>query len=170
MREQRKGGRFAMITLEACLCVIVSWCALFAGAVLLERLCSCYFPFLLTARFYVRIKNPKLREVLISPLRNRSGDSQTAAEDRDKLPLPGCIYCVIVFPWLFCEIAILLPALVLILLESEALYTPLMTDLLSLCQRLFVSEYLWFVIAGLFLFYQIDYSLGLRRWQKKHGL
>jgi hypothetical protein len=155
-----------MITIEACLFSIMGWGGFAIIAILLERLCSCYFPFLLSARFYVTIKKPKLCNILISPYRNRESSSQTAYEDRNKLPLSGCIYCAVIFPWLFCEIIILLIVLVLVILKSDFLYSPFMTNLISICVFLYTNEYFWIFIAGMFLLYQIDYSLGLRHWQK----
>ena len=155
-----------MITIENCLPPIMGWVCFAIIAILLENLCSCYFPFLLSAKFYYRVRSKKLRGILISPRRTRSKDSETAPEDRNKLPLLGCIYCVVIFPWLFCEIVILLIVLALVLLESDFLYSPFVTNLISICEFLFVNECFWIFIAGMPLLYMIDYSLGLRRWQK----
>lgn len=152
--------------LETCIGILISWPFFAIPTILLERLCSCYFPFLLSAKFYYRVRSKKLRGILISPRRTRSKDSETAPEDRNKLPLLGCIYCVVIFPWLFCEIVILLIVLALVLLESDFLYSPFVTNLISICEFLFVNECFWIFIAGMPLLYMIDYSLGLRRWQK----
>ena len=160
------GGGFVMITIENCLPPIMGWVCFAIIAILLENLCSCYFPFLLSSKFYYRVRNKKLQSILISPRRTRSKDSETAPEDRNKLPLLGCIYCAVIFPWLFCEIVILLIVLALVLLESDFLYSPFMTNLISICEYLFVNECFWIFIAGMPLLYMIDYSLGLRRWQK----
>ena len=157
-----------MITIENCLPLIMGWVCFAIISILLERLCSCYFPFLLSSKFYYRVRNKKLQSILISPRRTRSKDSETAPEDRNKLPLLGCIYCAVIFPWLFCEIVILLIVLALVLLESDFLYSPFMTNLISICEFLFVNECFWIFIAGMPLLYMIDYSLGLRRWQKHH--
>ena len=152
--------------LETCIGILISWPFFAIPTILLERLCSCYFPFLLSAKFYYRVRSKKLRGILISPRRTRSKDSETAPEDRNKLPLLGCIFCAVIFPWLFCEIVILLIVLALVLLESDFLYSPFMTNLISICEYLFVNECFWIFIAGMPLLYMIDYSLGLRRWQK----
>ena len=162
------GGGFVMITIENCLPLIMGWVCFAIISILLEGLCSCYFPFLLSSKFYYRVRNKKLQSILISPRRTRSKDSETAPEDRNKLPLLGCIYCAVIFPWLFCEIVILLIVLALVLLESDFLYSPFMTNLISICEYLFVNECFWIFIAGMPLLYMIDYSLGLRRWQKHH--
>lgn len=152
--------------LETCIGILISWPFFAIPTILLERLCSCYFPFLLSAKFYYRVRSKKLRGILISPRRTRSKDSETAPEDRNKLPLLGCIYCVVIFPWLFCEIVILLIVLALVLLESDFLYSPFMTHLISICEVLFLNECFWIFITVMPLLYMIDYSLGLCRWQK----
>ena len=156
-----------MITVENCLPLIIGWVCYTLIAIVLEGLCSCYFPFLLSAKFWHTIKNPKLRSILISSRRTRAEDSETAPEDRDKLPLLGCIYCAVAFPWLFCEIVIILVVFALVLLKSDFLHSPFMTDLISICEFLFVNKYFWIFITGMPLLYQIDYFLGLRRWQKR---
>lgn len=152
--------------LETCIGILISWPFFAIPTILLERLCSCYFPFLLSAKFYYRVRSKKLRGILISPRRTRSKDSETAPEDRNKLPLLGCIFCAVIFPWLFCEIAILLIVLALVLLESDFLYSPFMTHLISICEVLFLNECFWIFITVMPLLYMIDYSLGLCRWQK----
>lgn len=56
---------------------------------------SCYFPFLLSAKYYCVIKNPLLCKILISTQLNRSPKSKTRIEDRNKLPLIALIYYII---------------------------------------------------------------------------
>lgn len=56
---------------------------------------SCYFPFLLSAKYYYVIKNPLLCKILISTQLNRSPKSKTRLEDRNKLPLVALIYYVL---------------------------------------------------------------------------
>ena len=53
---------------------------------------SCYYPFLLSAKHYVVIKNPILRKLLISDRLNRSSNTKTRLVDRDKLPMIGALY------------------------------------------------------------------------------
>lgn len=55
---------------------------------------SCYFPFLLTARFYFTIKNPQLCRLLLSDGFNRSGSTRTRLEDRNKMPFLGVVYYI----------------------------------------------------------------------------
>ena len=87
--------------------------------------------------------------------------------DRNKLPLMGCIYCVVVFSWIFCEILISLLFLILAVLESEFIYSQFMTELKSFEEMLFLNHYFLLLMAGMPVLYRLDYSLGLRRWQKR---
>lgn len=56
---------------------------------------SCYYPFLLSAKHYVVIKNPILRKLLISDRLNRSSNTKTRLVDRDKLPMIGASYYIV---------------------------------------------------------------------------
>ena len=53
---------------------------------------ACYFPFRLTAKFYCVIRNPQLSRLLISDRFNRSSQTKTRLEDRNKLPLLSLLY------------------------------------------------------------------------------
>ena len=161
------GGGFVMITIENCLPPIIGWVCSVVVAVILENLCSCYFPFLLSSKFYYRVRNKKLQSILISPRRTRSKDSETAPEDRNKLPLLGCVYCIVVFLWLLSELIIVLLFLILNISKSNFVLSPFMNILKDICFFLFTSHYFWIFIAGMPLLYMIDYSLGLCRWQKR---
>ena len=154
--------------LETCIGILISWPFFAIPTILLERLCSCYFPFLLSAKFYYRVRSKKLRGILISPRRTRSKDSETAPEDRNKLPLLGCVYCIVVFLWLLSELIIVLLFLILYISKSNFVLSPFMNILKDICFFLFTSHYFWIFIAGMPLLYMIDYSVGLRRWQKYH--
>mgnify|MGYP007125449752 FL=1 len=79
----------------------------------------------------------------------------------------GCIYCVVVFSWIFCEILISLLFLILAVLESEFIYSQFMTELKSFEEMLFLNHYFLLLMAGIPVLYRLDYSLGLRRWQKR---
>ena len=162
------GGGFVMITIENCLPPIIGWVCSVVVAVILENLCSCYFPFLLSSKFYYQVRNKKLQSILISPQRTRSKDSETAPEDRNKLPLLGCVYCIVVFLWLLSELIIVLLFLILNISKSNFVLSPFMNILKDICFFLFTSHYFWIFIAGMPLLYMIDYSVGLRRWQKHH--
>ena len=157
-----------MITVETCLPLVLgTFCELLI-AYFLEQLCSCYFPFLLSAKYYYVIKTRWLRTILISTQITRSSEGKTAFEDRNKLPLIGCIYCIVVFPWIFCEILISLIFLILAFLESEFVYSPFITELKSFEEMLFLNKYFLLFMVGMPVLYRLDYSLGLRRWQKHH--
>ena len=158
------------MNIETSLCLIFFlWIEEVAIVIFLERLCSCYFPFLLSARFFYTIKHPKLRNLLISPQRTRSKSSETAPEDRNKLPLCGFVYCLVAFLWLSCELIITLSFLFLNVVGSDFVNSPFMAELASIGLSLYVNEYFWIFIAGMPVLYMVDYSLGLRRWQKRQS-
>ena len=157
-----------MITVETCLPLVLgTFCELLV-AYFLEQLCSCYFPFLLSAKCYYVIKIRWLRTILISTQITRSSEGETAFEDRNKLPFIGYIYCIVVFPWIFCEILISLIFLILAILESDFVYSPFMTELKSFEEMLLLNNYFLLFMIGMPVLYRLDYSLGLRRWQKHH--
>ena len=67
----------------------------------------------------------------------------------------GCIYCVVVFSWIFCEILISLLFLILAVLESEFIYSQFMTELKSFEEMLFLTSHkrqLISVLKGCFSF------------------
>jgi len=118
--------------------------------------------------FYI-IKHSRLRNILISPQRTRSTSSETAPEDRNKLPLCGIVYCSVAFLWLSCELIITLSFLSLNVVGSDFVNSPFMTELASIGRSLYVSKYFWIFIAGMPVLYMVDYTLGLRRWQKRQS-
>lgn len=154
------------MTVETSLLLIVAWIFNVVLAYFLEQLCASYYPFLLSAKYYITIKNPRLRSILISVSITRSMDTKTAIEDRDKLPLCGCIYCIVVFPWLCCEIIILLMALLLAVLGSDLVYSSFMSDLIDFCELLFTSKFLLLFIAIMPIVHRLDYSIGTKRYFK----
>lgn len=154
------------MTLESCLCVLFAVLGKTVAALLLERLCSCYFPFLLSARYYYPIWNRRLQTLLISPQRTRSADSQTAPRDRNKLPLLGVLYCAVIIPWLLCELSLALWFTLLCLAGLGADSVPLTDDLMELFEFLFLSPFFWIFIAVMPILSELDYSLGLWRHLK----
>lgn len=58
---------------------------------------TCYYPFLLSHKFYITVKNPKLQKILVSDQFNRNKSSQTKHEDRNKMAVLGFIHYVIQF-------------------------------------------------------------------------
>lgn len=59
---------------------------------------TCYFPFLLSYKLYIIVKNPKLQKILISDQVGRSKSSQTRPEDRDKMAALGVVHYIIQIP------------------------------------------------------------------------
>ncbi len=154
------------MTVETCVLLLVASLGMLMATYFSEQLCSCYYPFLLSAKYYVTIKNPRLRSILISPMLTRSTDSKTAFADRDKLPLCGCIHCIITIPWIFCEIIIILLALVLAVLGSGLIYSSWMTDLMDVYARLYTSKFYLIFIALMPIVHRLDYSIGMNRGSK----
>ena len=58
---------------------------------------TCYYPFLLSHKVYITVKNPKLQKILVSDQFNRNKSSQTKHEDRNKMAVLGFIHYVIQF-------------------------------------------------------------------------
>ena len=155
-----------MITFETCLPAVLGWFSYLIATIFLEKLCASYYPFLLSAKYYITIKNPRLRSILLSISITRSMDSKTAAEDRDKLPLCGCIYCIVAFPWLFFEMIIIFMVFLLVILGSDLVYSPFMSALIDICGLLFTSKYYWLFVALMPIVHRLDYSIGMNRYFK----
>lgn len=66
---------------------------------LLSSMCSCYSPYLLSWRAYYVVKSKRMQEILIAEQRNRSRDSKTAPEDRNKMAFLGCVCWLVNFFW-----------------------------------------------------------------------
>lgn len=116
---------------------------------------SCYFPFLLSAKYYCRVKPPALRKLLISDRLNRSASSKTRLEDRDKLPAVGAVY--------YAAGAVLLGLFYVsegcvIVRETLGTQSAAVHALAALSPCFGVGIGLLSVIC--FVFYQIDYGLG----------
>lgn len=152
---------------ETCIGILISWPFFAIPTILLERLCSCYFPYLLSAKFYLTIKNKRLQNFLIAHQRTRSADSKTKQEDRNKMPFIGCIYCMVTFPWLLSELIIVLLFLIHNIIRPSVVVSPFMNILKNICFFLFTSYHFWVFAVSMPLLYLADYSLGLRRWQKR---
>lgn len=147
--------------LETCIGILISWPFFAIPTILVERLCSCYFPYLLSAKIYYTIKNKRLQNILIAHQRTRSADSKTKQEDRNKLPFIGCIYCIVAFPWLLSELIIVLLFLILNIIGSNLVISPFMHILKNICFFLFTSYYFWVFIAVMPMLYMLDYKIGL---------
>ena len=99
---------------------------------------TCYYPFLLSHKFYIIVKNPKLQKILISDQLNRSKSTQTRPEDRNKMAVLGIIHYVIQIP-----IHAVLNVMILWLIVSKVI--GLEFDMIFVKAKLFCPE-----IAGLF--------------------
>ena len=155
-----------MITLETSLPLIMTWFSYLVITFFLGRLCSCYYPFLLSAKYYITIKNPRLRSILISPMLTRSTDSKTAAKDRDKLPLSGCIFFIVTIPWLFCEMIILFITQLLAVLGLDIVYSLFISEVMDIFTLLITSKYYWLFIFVMPIVHRLDYSIGMQRYFK----
>lgn len=155
-----------MITLETSLPLVLGWFSLLIATHFSEKLCASYYPFLLSAKYYITIKNPRLRSILISVMLTRSLDTKTAFEDRDKLLLCGCIHCIVTIPCLFCEMIIIFTRLILVILGSDLVYSPFMTDLMDIFVLLFTSKFYWLFIALMPTVHRLYYSIGMQRYFK----
>lgn len=125
---------------------------------------SCYFPFLLSAKYYYVVKKPILSKILISKQLNRSSKSKTRIEDRNKLPIIGLIYYIIgavllIMFWVsdFCaiiEATVNEPSSVV---QSLAFLTPYSI----------IGMLLLYMVSA--LFYWIDYGVGKHLNSKRKG-
>lgn len=116
---------------------------------------SCYYPFLLSAKHYVVIKNPTLRKLLISDRLNRSSNTKTRLVDRDKLPVIGVCYYIVE--------AILLGAFYIssiftIVSDVSGTDSELIHTLATPSPYLLAGILLFGALA--FLVYRIDYGVG----------
>jgi len=135
-------------------CIVMS---IIAGV--LASVCSCYYPCLLSRRAYYVVKSKRMQKILISTQSNRSPNSKTAPEDRNKMSFLGCICWIINLFWTVstCSILIYLRVMDIILprVESIALAEHWEAPFMSL----FRMEYLYFFCL-IFIFYQLDYAIG----------
>ena len=133
---------------------------------ILSSICSCYYPFLLSRGAYYVVKSKRMQKILISAQCNRSPDSKTAPEDRNKMAFLGCIGWLITFIWALCfgSLLIYLRIMDMILPRAESLAIADQWTPLFMC--FFRIEYLYFFCL-IFLFYQIDYAMGKHIHSKK---
>ena len=129
-------------------------------------ICSCYYPFLLSRGAYYVVKSKRMQKILISAQCNRSPDSKTAPEDRNKMALLGCVLWIINLIWtvITWSTVIYLFVMEFFLSNTEAEALADQVDPFLLC---FLNiKYIYF-IAIMFLFYQIDYAIGKHIHSKK---
>ena len=122
-------------------------------------ICSNYFPCLLSRRVYYVVKNKRLQKILISEQRNRSQDSKTAPEDRNKMALVGCVMWLINLSWTVITWSTVIYLFVMGLFLSDVEAEALVNQVQPFFLHLFNMKYLYF-IAIVFVCYQLDYSIG----------
>ena len=132
-----------------------------------SSICSCYSPYLLSWRAYYVVKSRRMQKILISGQRNRSQDSKTAPEDRNKMALIGFVMWIINLIW-----TVITGTTVIYLFVMEFFLTNAEADALAEqvdpFLRCFLNmNYLYFM-GIMFVFYQLDYSIGKRIYSKKH--
>lgn len=108
-----------------------------------------------------------MQKILISGQRNRSQDSKTAPEDRNKMALIGFVMWIINLIW-----TVITGTTVIYLFVMEFFLTNAEADALAEqvdpFLRCFLNmNYLYFM-GIMFVFYQLDYSIGKRIYSKKH--
>ena len=116
---------------------------------------SCYYPFLLSAKQYVVIKNPILRKLLISDRLNRSSNTKTRLADRDKLPIIGASYYIVASILLG---ALYISSICTIVGDVTDTDSKLIHALATLYPYLLACILLFDALA--FLVYRIDYGVG----------
>lgn len=133
----------------------------------LAYLCSCYYPTLLTAKFYYEVKNHRLQNFLISPQRNRDASSKTATIDRNKLPLIGCICWLTNFLCTISTLSILLCLSVMKIFLPNAEVSMLADIVEPLFMAVLNFKYYAF-LALMPVLYQLDYSIGKYLFTRKN--
>ena len=133
---------------------------------LFSSICSCYFPFLLSWRAYYVVKSKRMQEILISEKRNRSKDSKTAPEDRNKMAFWGCIGWITTVLWTICFVPLLIYLYVMGIILPYEESMALLEQWSPLFMFFFRMEYLYF-FGLIFILYQLDYSIGKYIHSKK---
>ena len=126
---------------------------------LLSSMCSCYFPYLLSWRAYYVVKNKRMQEILIAGQRNRSRDSKTAPEDRNKMTFLGCVCWLINFFWTVSTYSILIYLYVMSIILPYEESIALLEQWSPIYMCFFRIEYLFF-FCFMMVLYQLDYSIG----------
>lgn len=133
---------------------------------MIASICSCYFPYLLSWRAYYVVKSKRMQEILISEKRNRSRDSKTAPEDRNKMAFLGCICWLVNFFWTVSTYSILIYFYVMSIILPYEESVAFLERWSPLFMCFFRMEYLYFFCL-IFILYQLDYSIGKWIYSKK---
>lgn len=115
---------------------------------------SCWFPFLLSAKWYIRIPNRILRSVLLFGRSNWDRTVKVAPEDRDKMSLTGAVTYLVLG-------ADSLGVLILGIVLTACQLSPLWEARLSGLYMVLGKGYLLLAV-GAFLLGCVDYYTGRR--------
>ena len=107
-----------------------------------------------------------MQEILIAEQRNRSRDSKTAPEDRNKMAFLGCVCWLVNFFWTVGTYSILIYLYVMSIILPYEESVALMKQWSPLFMRFFRMEYLFF-FCFMVVLYQLDYSIGKWIYLKK---
>lgn len=125
---------------------------------------SCYFPFLLSAKYYYVVKNPILRKILISTQLSRSQKSRTQISDRNKLPMIGIAYYVL---GTISLIVFYISDICAMVKDTIGTNSSVIYSLAFLAPYSVAGIALLCVLT--FLFYRIDYGVGKHLYFSRGG-
>ena len=133
---------------------------------LMASACSCYFPWLLSWRAYYIVKNKRMQKLLISKQFNRSRDTRTAPEDRNKMAFVGCVMwgANLIFTVVTWSILIFSIVMEFFLSNAEAEALAEQVDPFLLC---FLNMKYFCFISIMPLLYLLDYWIGKRFYSKR---
>lgn len=152
--------------IDSCLLLLVGCFIMSIIMSLFAQICSCYFPTLLSWRIYYVVKNPRLQKLLISPQRNRDISSKSAPKDRNKMAFLGCAAWAVNILWMIAAYSILIYWIVVALTCPQEIIDMAFEKYEPLFSKLFSFTYLYSMPFWI-VFYQLDYSLGMRFHSKK---
>lgn len=149
-------GEIRSMEFETFLLILFVWIGLTVISFFAGRGCSCYFPYLISAKVYYTVKHSKWQKIFISRYPNRTLDVKTSHEDKDKLPLLGCVYySITIFLTLIGSISLIGFQISSIVAETPFYF---LGNLFSTILNIYIP-----IIAVLAFLYRLDYYLGKRR-------
>lgn len=124
---------------------------------------SCYYPFLLSARFYCVVNHPILQKILISTQLTRSQNSRTRIEDQNKLSAIGLLYYIIGAVFLA---AFYVSDICVLIRDTTGMAAPVIHTLAFFSPYLIIGMAILCIVT--LVFYWIDYTVG-KRFDSKQG-
>ena len=143
------------MTMEFLPYVLFAWAFLNIVALSIGRVCSSYFPCLISSKYYFIIKNQRLQNILIRRYLNRSLEEEVSKEDRNKLSMLGCIYYAVIIPFIIIGHISLICALIGYFLSIPSL--DFFPNILIFIMRSMIP---FMVVMG--CLYKTDYYVGKR--------